>query len=347
MTETQSAGHHTRREIMSQPEVWAAALDELDTHVDSLAALFHRHDYGAVYFTGCGSTYYLSLAAAAVFQQLTGIPAAGLPASELWHAPSALSRRLAPALLIAVSRSGETTETVRACERFRAEGRGHVMTLGCYPGRSLESQGDINLLFPSAQEESVAQTRAFSTLYLATTALALIAGGHRAQLAELARLPAVAQRLLSTYGDTAAAIGRDPAIDRFYFLGSGPVYGLACELSLKMKEMSLSHSEPFHAMEFRHGPRAMATAGACAVGLISGDRASQEHAVLEEVRSQGGRTFSLGDAGTDVAFASEVAAPLRNVLYLPVGQLVGLERALAKGLNPDRPENLVAYVTLQ
>ncbi len=113
-----------------------------------------------------------------------------------------------------------------------------------------------------------------------------------------------------------------------------------------MKEMTLSHSEPFHTLEFRHGPRSMATEGACVVGLLSEGRRPLEQAVLAEMADQGAQLLTMDEHDADVAFLSGLPAPLRDVLYLPIGQLVALERSLAKGLNPDAPENLVAYVTL-
>ena len=72
-------------------------------------------------------------------------------------------------------------------------------------------------------------------------------------------MPEAGRKLIENYQGLAQSIGTAADLDRFYFLGSGPRYGLACELSLKMKEMSLSHSEPFHFMEFRHGPMSMVT----------------------------------------------------------------------------------------
>jgi glucosamine--fructose-6-phosphate aminotransferase (isomerizing) len=103
--------------------------------------------------------------------------------------------------------------------------------------------GRVSLVFPAWQESSIARTRAFTSLYLAATALAAICADRNDLFDELSRLPEVCCRLLSDYGALARKLGSDAALDRFYFLGSGPRYGLACEPSLKMKEMSLSHSE--------------------------------------------------------------------------------------------------------
>jgi glucosamine--fructose-6-phosphate aminotransferase (isomerizing) len=338
--------HHTWREIQSQPESWAAALDLLQAHAGELRALASAGGYDSVVFTGCGSPYYMALAAAASFQDLTGRPARGVPASEIWLNQRAALASGGRALLIALSRSGETTETLRAVEAFRAAGRGDVLTLSCYPGRQLTALGDVNLVFTSGQEHSMAQTRAFSVLYLATVGLAALWAGDQALIDELGRLPPICRRLLDDSAQLTHDLGADAAIDRFYFLGSGPRYGLACELSLKMKEMSISHSEPFHFMEFRHGPRAMAGPGALLVGLVSEANQAHELAVLDDMRGQGARVLAIGERAADLSFESSLSPAARDLLYLPVGQLLGFERALRNGCNPDQPENLAAVVVL-
>lgn len=347
MSTSYPAGYHTRRELMSQPEVWAAAVEQMQGRAQEISSFLRRGQYTHAVFTGCGSPYYLSLSAALVFQEATGLPAFARPASEIWLSPADLPAIPGRGLLVVSSRSGETSESLRACDTFRKTGRGDVLYIGCYPGRSLEAFSDCTLLFPEAQEESTAQTRALSTMYLATTGLSLIAAGRTSDLDQLRKLPGVGQRLLAEYGDLALSVGSDLDLDRFYFLGSRALYGLASELSLKMKEMTLSHSEPFHTLEFRHGPRSMATEGSCVVGLLSQARRPLEQAVLAEMVEQGAQLLTMDESGADVSFASGLAAPLRDVLYLPVGQLVALERSLAKGLNPDAPDNLVAYVTLE
>jgi glucosamine--fructose-6-phosphate aminotransferase (isomerizing) len=342
---TSSAGAHTRQEIFSQPDTWQGVLAVLDAEADAIRSQL-AGGYEQIVFTGCGSTYYLSVAAAAVMQRVVGIPALGLPASEVWLNPTALppARRT---LLVAVSRSGETTETLRACEAFRGSVGGDVLTLSCYPGRALTELGDMNLVFPSIREKSVAQTRAFSGLYLATVALAALAAGNHTLWDDLHRLPATLAPLLADYAERMEALGADLTIDRFYFLGSGIRYGLACELSLKMKEMTLSHSEPFHFMEFRHGPKSMITPNALVVALVSDERRRDDMAVVDDMQALGARTLTIGSDGVDVTFGSDLHEVARSVLYLPFGQVVALGRSLAKGLNPDRPENLDAVVFLK
>ncbi len=339
-------GEFTRTEIFSQPEVWAAALEVLAAQRAAVTQVWQHGHYDQILFTGCGSTYFLSLAAASLLQELGGQSACALPASELWLSPASSYVREGKTLLVAVSRSGSTTETVRACEAFLRDRRGDLVTLSCYPDQPLAQLGTLNIVLSSGQEDSVVQTRAFSTLYLGAVALAALWTGDAALWAELAQLPTFGRGVLDRAAPLAQAIGANLKFDRFYFLGSGPRYGLACEYALKMKEMSLTHSEPFHFMEFRHGPMSMVGESTVIVGLVSETMRDQETKVLAEMRARGAHSVAVVETGGELAFQSGLRTAARNVLYLPFAQLIGYERSMAKGLNPDQPHNLTAVVTL-
>ncbi|MEM7738356.1 MAG: SIS domain-containing protein [Deinococcota bacterium] len=353
------AGEYTLSEIMSQPDAWLLALDHIELQIDTLSSI-QLHDYDEIIFTGCGSTYYLALAAATLLRETSDVCTKGLPASEIWLYPKSAYSAHKKTLLIAVSRSGTTTETLRAVESFKQHGQGLVLTLSCYPDSTLAKLGAVNLVLPSGQEKSIAQTRAFSVLYLATVALTQL--WNKQHLTLLTALSKTCQQLLQDHLDLAQTLGTDLNLERFYFLGSGARYGLACELSLKMKEMTLSHSEPFHFLEFRHGPQAMVNEQTLIIGLVSVENEARERTVLNEMQARGATVLSLAETAkhqsqadvTDVtlgslieiAFESGLAPNLRNILYLPLLQLMACERARAKNLNPDEPHNLTAVVVL-
>ncbi|MBI1281006.1 MAG: SIS domain-containing protein [Anaerolineaceae bacterium] len=339
-------GSYTRAEIFSQPERWAQTLAQLKNQASEIKALLDEEQFQSVLFTGCGSTYYLAQAAAAICQQLVQIPARGLPASEIWLYPDSAYLTSQKTLLVAVSRSGETTETLRAVAAFKAQGNGKVITLSCYPTMPLASVGDLNLVLDAGQEDSVAQTRAFSVLYLGTVFLAALWAGKSDLIEALEKLPDAGSRLLRDYAELAKELGSDLSIERFYLLGSGLRYGLAAEVSLKLKEMTLSHSEPFHFLEYRHGPMSMVTEHTLLFGLESEVNHAAEKLVLSEMQARGARVLSLGESDADVVFKSGVPEAVRNILYLPFGQLMAFERSMAKGLNPDRPNNLETVVRL-
>src|SRR5690349_25067531 len=116
----------TYREIKSQPEAWQNALE-----IANAASLPDPKQYEQVIFTGCGSTYYLSLAAAALYQELTGCPARAVPAGELvLNSKTVLTDQ--KTLLVAVSRSGTTSETLKAVENFKTQKRGGIIAISNY-----------------------------------------------------------------------------------------------------------------------------------------------------------------------------------------------------------------------
>jgi glucosamine--fructose-6-phosphate aminotransferase (isomerizing) len=248
--------------------------------------------------------------------------------------------------LVAVSRSGTTTETVKAVEKFKKENRGDVFVISNYD-EILSSFGNMNIIIPSGQEESVAQTRSFASMFVAATAMCARMAGRDDLADAMNALPEVGQRIIRDFEPAAREIGENLSFDRFYFLGSGIRYGLACEANLKMKEMTLTHSEPFHTLEFRHGPMSMVNENAVVVGLVSESNFSHEKAVLNEMQALGGKIVALAESNADVSFQSQIPEQVRGVLYLPFLQLMAFYRSVAKGLNPDRPENLTAVVKLE
>jgi glutamine---fructose-6-phosphate transaminase (isomerizing) len=339
-------GIYTREEIFSQPETWKATLDMIARQASDLEAFYRQGKYDQILFTGCGSPYYAALAAAPLAYQLTGRSARALPGSEVFHYPELSLVPGQRVLMVALSRSGETTELLRACEAFKTKQAGNVLTISCYPDRPLAKQGSINLLLPEAQETSLAQTRALSSLYLTTVALTCLWAGRRDLFDALQKLPNACTSLLDHYGEQAQRLGENPRFSRFYFLGSGPRYGLACELSLKMKETSLSHSEPFHVLEYRHGPKAMVNDETLILSMLSSGQDQLELAVVEEMRTMGAEVVVSGESGLDVNFDSGLPESIRQVLHLPFGQLLAYSHSMAIGLNPDLPENLNAVVIL-
>jgi glucosamine--fructose-6-phosphate aminotransferase (isomerizing) len=349
-------GQHTFNEITHQRAAWESALLAVEASADALRGLWRSREWREVLLVGCGSTHYLSRAAADLLAACAGIPAKGIPASELLLYPDAvLAARdgADPPLLIAVSRSGRTTETLRAIDVYRQKTGGAVVALTVYPDTPMTEAADLALLAEEAREESVAQTRSFASMYLLACGVVGVLGEDQDYLAQLRRLPGRVDALVAEAGEMAEALGTEKNLERFFFLGSGPRYGLAREAMLKMKEMSLTSAEAFHFMEFRHGPMAMVNDRTLVVGLVSGSARAYEVAVLSEMQALGARVLALSEDGSldlpgarQIALRGGVEESARGVLYLPPLQLIAYHRALNQGLNPDRPTHLEAVVIL-
>ncbi|MBZ0288481.1 MAG: SIS domain-containing protein [Anaerolineae bacterium] len=343
-------GQHTFTEIMSQPDIWTEALDIFSKQAKTLRTFWRSGGFERAIFTGCGSTHYLAIAAARLFQGLTGTPAQAFPASELVLLPESIFTT-EKTLLVTVSRSGSTTETVEAVQVFRERGiSGQVMTIGCYSESELAQTADFSLIVDSAREESVAQTRSFSTMLVLAQAMSATLADL--DVALLNPLPGLCRRLLTDAHELARRLGEDAEIERLYFLGSHALYGVASEAMLKMKEMSLSYSESYHTLEFRHGPMSMVNNQTLMIGLLSDISYAPEMAVLQDMRRRGARGLALAEnvtgAGDLVAIHLQSGLPqwARTVLYLPALQLLAYYRALSRGQNPDRPSGLEAVISL-
>jgi glutamine---fructose-6-phosphate transaminase (isomerizing) len=348
---------HTWDEIQSQPETWRSTLAEFAQQRAALDGYLAERGFDRVLAIGCGSTHYLAQTAATMISRYAGVPAAALPSSEVWLSPEAIPA--GPALLVAISRSGTTTETLRAVERFREVNGGSVLAVSCYPESELVQAADFALLAPAAQEQSIAQTRSFSSMVLLTQALCGVLARDEAFVASLAALPDALTALVERFTDIPSRLGSDLALERFYFLGGGVLYGQASEAMLKLKEMTLTHAEAYHPLEFRHGPMSMINDQSLVVGLVAEPGAVETVRVLRDMQKLGAHVLvlaedgsvceplqAMGDSVDLIELRSGLNEVARTPLYMPPLQHLAYHRAVAKGFDPDHPHNLTAVVSL-
>ncbi|MHB8806187.1 MAG: SIS domain-containing protein [Anaerolineaceae bacterium] len=340
-------GKFTQAEILSQPETWKETLQYLKS--DWVGRLPNLQDYDQIVITGCGSTYYLSIWAARFLHCSTGIPAIALPSSELWYSGDLWLKPFKKILFIAISRSGQTTETLQALDQFLKVQKKDALAITCYKDSPLAKMSPLSVTTTAGMEQSVAQTRSFSNMMWPIIFLS----EKNIPDSLITTVRSSAQTFLSNYQATAREIGNNLDIERFFFLGNGPLFGLSQEVMLKMKEMSLSYSEAFHFLEFRHGPMSMVNHQSLIIGFTNQATYSFELPVFNDMQKLGGRTLAVGKVSgkpqsIDYLFdiGEKVPSTWSYPFYLPLIQLLAYERSMAKGLNPDKPENLTAVVEL-
>ncbi|MHC1783693.1 MAG: SIS domain-containing protein [Anaerolineaceae bacterium] len=336
--------HATLKEIMTQTAAWEDAIKVVNENAAAIQKI-NLANYEQVLTIGCGSTYYLSLTAANIIQSLTGAVTKALPASELLLFPETYYTK-EKILLIAISRSGSTTETFNVVREFKKSKRGDVILITNYPESPLVSESNVAISICEGQEISVAQTRSFASMLVAVNSIAYLLKENQSFGKFKIDLVKAGNNLFRNYETVARDLGTAQNIQQVFFLGSGSQYGLACEASLKLKEMSQTVCEPFHFMEFRHGPISMVDKNTTVIGLISEMAYEFEMAVLDDVRKLGGRVLTIGENKTDIEFKSGLPENVRSVLYLPILQLFAYHRAVGSGKNPDVPKNLTAVVKL-
>lgn len=257
---------------------------------------------------------------------------------------------------ISISRSGTTTETLWALEQFRKlSPSGKVVTITTQPESPLASSADYLLSADAAQEQSVAQTRSFTSMFILSQCLGGILAGDEAVVERLQKLPPALESLIDRSGALAKTLGEDDSLQRFFFLGGGPNYGLACEAMLKTKEMTRSWSEAFHPLEFRHGPMSVVDDHSLVVCFVSDSEQEAEVRVVRDMQKLGARILVLTEDASQadwsgIEYVVELKSGLkeweRGALYLPFIHWMDYYRTLAKGLDPDQPTNLSAVVEL-
>jgi glutamine---fructose-6-phosphate transaminase (isomerizing) len=341
---------HMIREIRSQGDAWAAAIAAVDAAAPELGHALAA----AAPFTlllGAGSSYYLGVATRGAWVR-RGRDAVAAPASEALLHPE-LYPVARGGLVVGVSRSGTTTETLRALTALRASG---ALSVGITttPDAPIATAADFALVIPGAAEDSTVQTRSFSAQLVTVLALAALAGRDEPARSALRRLPSLASGWIARAEDSVKPLAMAP--ERIYVLGTGDLWGLAMEGALKLKETSLSEAEAFQTLEFRHGPQSMVDEHALIVGLLGDDPAGAETALLREMVQLGARVLLVcedpadGDAvpGAHVlALRSGLAPEARLPLYLPPLQLLAHHRGVGKGLDPDHPRNLRFSIELE
>ena len=347
------AGEYSYREICTQGDSWQSAIDASLAAQESLQSLLSGSQDDGLVFIGCGSTHYLARYAAPFFQETTGIACRGMASSELALQTETLITTGQRPLIVALSRSGETSETIMAVDKMRRRGC-RALAISCYGDAPLSEACDLTIAVTAGQEQSFAQTRSFAGMLVAVQVAAALAAGNDDLLRDLAQLPELAEDIIRRSDPLAAQVGGDENLKRITYLGSGANYGLASEATVKMKEMSLSLAEPYRFMEFRHGPMSLVDAEHLIVALVSERMRGYELAVLRDLKERGAHILAIANHAQDLsevcdqvfALGTRLSEPARAVLYLPLLQLLAYHRAIGRGLNPDRPRNVVMAIQL-
>lgn len=345
---------HMQQEIFSQPDCWRECLSSLESDPVIAEIIADVHPEAEWLFIGCGTSYYLAVSAAASFSAITGRVARATPASEVLLFPNATMAPNRHTVPVLISRSGHTTEAVKAQEFIRQRGL-KTIAVTCDGDSALASGADYSIVLLPAAEQSMVMTRSFSSMLIALQWLAATLTRDQRFVRQLKQLPEVAKPLFETVPPELQEFVHRHCFEDYAFLGQGPFYGIACEAALKVTESSCSYAQSFHSLEFRHGPKSIAGPRTLVGIFISDTGYGAEVNLLEEVKGLGSPTLVVTPkADSRVSAAADIMVEIptsgaecsRLAACIPWAQLLGLYTGLKKGLNPDTPRNLSKVVVL-
>ena len=357
--------HFMQKEIFEQPKAIADTLDQaiaLDPLLFGEGADEVLADIERVLILACGTSYFAACVARYWIESIAQVPVDVEIASEYRYRTSVPD----PAtLVIAVSQSGETADTLAALRHARSLGMDSTLAVCNVATSAMMRETRLQFLTRAGTEVGVASTKAFTTqlvaLYLLATTLAKIKGSLTAErehnvVRSLRHLPAAVQSVLALEPNIIAWSDVFARKENALFLGRGMHYPIAMEGALKLKEISYIHAEAYPAGELKHGPLALVTDQMPVVTVAPNDVLLEKlKNNMMEVRARGGQLFVCADAGTHIEPSEGVhvirlpehygdLSPLLHVVPL---QLLAYHTAIARGTDIDKPRNLAKSVTVE
>jgi glucosamine--fructose-6-phosphate aminotransferase (isomerizing) len=346
---------HTWQEILSEGTVWQAVLEEMEKSRVIAEILQITKNKREWLFIGCGTSFYLAEAAAISWTLLTGQPARAIAGSEVLLFPKLIQAEGADLQAVVISRSGRTSEAVRAASVLREELRIPTVGITCARASELAQACDTTIVLNAADEQSTVMTRSFTSMLLSLQVLAARHAGNAGFVRKLRTMAGQFAPRISPIAEQMEAFVAKHSFADYVFLGQGPFHGIAREAALKVMEMSCSYSQFFHALEFRHGPKAIVSPATCLTFFLSDSAQQAETEVLEEMKELGGVIIAVCNrVNAEIRGASDLVVELdlngdelvRLAPSIVPCQLFGYFTGLAKGLNPDQPKNLSRVVIL-
>ncbi|MCL1039838.1 glutamine--fructose-6-phosphate transaminase (isomerizing) [Shewanella submarina] len=359
--------HYMLKEIYEQPMALARTLEGrianqqvLDTAFGDNAAEFLK-DIKHVQIIACGTSYHAGMAARYWLEEWAGVSCNVEIASEFRYRKSHMFPN---SLLVTISQSGETADTLAALRLAKEMGYKSTLTICNAPGSSLVRESDMAYMMKAGAEIGVASTKAFTVQLAGLLMLTAVLGRYNSMSDEMQK--AISQSLQSMPAKVEQALGLDDAIaalaedfadkNHALFLGRGDQYPIAMEGALKLKEISYIHAEAYASGELKHGPLALIDADMPVIVVAPNNELLEKlKSNVEEVRARGGLMYVFADKDAEfesddtmkvipVPHCDEFMAPL--IYTIPL-QLLSYHVALIKGTDVDQPRNLAKSVTVE
>ncbi|WP_313703000.1 glutamine--fructose-6-phosphate transaminase (isomerizing) [Massilia sp.] len=357
--------HYMQKEIFEQPRVIGDTLEGVtgimpELFGDKAYKVFKEID--RVLILACGTSYYAGLTAKYWIECIAKVPVNVEIASEYRYRDSVPHPQT---LVVTISQSGETADTLAALKHARSLGMPHTLTICNVATSAMVRECELAYITRAGVEVGVASTKAFTTqlaaLFLLTLTLAQVNGRlsdeeEAEHLKQMRHLPVALSSVLALEPQIIAWAEEFARKENALFLGRGLHYPIALEGALKLKEISYIHAEAYPAGELKHGPLALVTEEMPVVTIAPNDALLEKlKSNMQEVRARGGQLYVFADVdsritsgdGVHVIRLPEHYGELSPILHVAALQLLAYHTALARGTDVDKPRNLAKSVTVE
>lgn len=360
--------HYMQKEIFEQPEALANTLEivggskSIQPGIFGAEAAHLLSDVDSILILACGTSSHSGYTARYWLEAVAGVPCNVEIASEYRYRVSVPNPRQ---LIVAISQSGETADTLAALRHAKTLGQNRTLAICNVPESAIVRECSLRFITRAGPEIGVASTKAFTTqlaaLFLLTLVMAkvrnrLSAVQESAYIDQLRHLPVAVNKVLELESEIEVWAKRFADKQHALFLGRGRHYPIAMEGALKLKEISYIHAEAYPAGELKHGPLALVDANMPVISVAPNDQLIDKlKSNLKEVQARGGELYVFADKDSEIAESEAVHilrlpehyGELSPILHVIPLQLLSYHAALVKGTDVDKPRNLAKSVTVE
>lgn len=343
----------TEAEILDTPAALIRTCRYFEERQARISEFFETNTQRKFVFLGCGSSYMLAKSAAALFGGFPDTAAFAIAAGDYIVSPDFWQETVRGSILVSISRSGRTSEMVRALEHMKEGLCCPVVSLSMERDNDISPLSELELTMDWCYDRSVCQTRTVTNLYAAILLLGAMYS-HDDTLAESVR---EASRFSEQFQqDNRAALEAVAGLDwkNVTVLADGPLCGIAEEGALAFTEIAMLTGRYFHILDYRHGPVVISGSDTLTLVVLSPAEDALQGNLVRDVLAHGGPVVTVSRHETNV-FGSAAHVPMPElgsfaawgILFIYVAQMLALQKALRLGGNPDAPKGLDAYITLK
>ena len=360
--------HYMQKEIFEQPEALANTLEIVGGSKTIQPGIFGAEagnllaDVDHILILACGTSSHSGYTARYWLEAIAGVPCTVEIASEYRYRTSVANPRQ---LIVAISQSGETADTLAALRHAKSLGQTKTLAICNVPESAIVRECALRFITRAGPEIGVASTKAFTTQLAALFLLTLVMAKVRNRLSQaqeaafieqLRHLPVAVNKVLELEPEIEAWAKRFADKQHALFLGRGRHYPIALEGALKLKEISYIHAEAYPAGELKHGPLALVDAEMPVISVAPNDQLLDKlKSNLKEVQARGGELYVFADADSEIPESEGVHilrlpehyGELSPILHVIPLQLLSYHAALVKGTDVDKPRNLAKSVTVE
>jgi len=343
----------TYDELKLQYAALRKTFDYLLTKRSEIVKFFTDKAPGSLTYIGCGSSYCLCKSGEFSARKRMGICASALAAGDLLLNHASYEKIMKDTLIIAPSRSGSTSEVVNALEWVKASSNVPILSICCVEGSELSKMADFSLDIPWAYDVSVCQTRTVINLYAANLLIIAFLSGDEKLIRDIDRAIKAGNDYMNKYEEKIRYIAQSEWTN-VVVIADGELSGIASEGAIAFNEIPQAFSNQFHLLDVRHGPMAIIGKNTLVIACLNADETKYQKDLIKDIKNRGAKIISysdkpmtgMEDIDLQVTSGMSLDVAAQGIPFIFIPQLLSYYKAEYKGINPDNPDGLAAWIKL-